>query len=150
MRTRILSIEAASASKRSFHLPLAVFLIECFTKRAEADAEIKISIPREFVRNRKSRPDNSETAVIRETLFSTSCSRGQVFTAVAESKGRPAFRTVVPMYYSASCLQCHGIPKGETDVTGYPKEDASEGDLRGLIQHYALPLTRRAVRGMER
>ena len=37
------------------------------------------------------------------------------------------------MYYSASCLQCHGSPKGETDITGYPKEGANKGSLGGVI-----------------
>jgi len=108
-------------------------VIESFSKGAEGDAEIKITAPPELVRNRKSRPDNWETSVIRDKLLSASWPRGQVYAAVAESKGRPAFRTIVPMYYSASCLQCHGNPKGETDITGYPKEGASEGNLGGLI-----------------
>jgi hypothetical protein len=108
-------------------------VIESFGKGAGGDAEIKITAPPELVRNRKSRPDNWETAIIREKLLLASWPRGQVYTAVAESKGRPAFRTIVPIYYSASCLQCHGSPKGATDVTGYPKEGAREGDLGGLI-----------------
>ena len=108
-------------------------IIESFGKGAGGDAEIKITAPPELVRNRKSRPDSWETATIREKLLSASWPRGQAYSAVAESKGRPAFRTIVPIYYSASCLQCHGSPKGETDVTGYPKEGAREGDLGGLI-----------------
>jgi len=39
----------------------------------------------------------------------------------------------VPEYYGASCLSCHGGPKGEFDVTGYPKDGAKEGDLGGVI-----------------
>jgi hypothetical protein len=108
-------------------------VIESFSKGAAGNAEIKITAPPELVRNRKSRPDDWETTVIREKLLSASWPRGQVYAAAAESKGRPAFRTLVPMYYSASCLQCHGSPKGEMDVTGYPKEGASEGNLGGII-----------------
>ena len=44
-----------------------------------------------------------------------------------------AFRVMVPEYYSASCLSCHGSPKGETDITGYPKEGGHENDLGGVI-----------------
>jgi hypothetical protein len=40
---------------------------------------------------------------------------------------------MVPEYYAKSCLSCHGQPKGEVDITGYPKEGASEGDLGGII-----------------
>ena len=108
-------------------------IIESFSRGADGDAEIKITAPPELIRNRRSRPDNWETAVIREKLLSASWPRGQIFAAVAETKGRPAFRTIVPMYYSASCLQCHGSPKGETDITGYPKEGANEGSLGGVI-----------------
>jgi len=108
-------------------------IIESFAKGAAGDAAIKITAPPELVRNRKSRPDNWESAAIRDKFLSASWPRGQVYAAVAESNGRPAFRTLVPMYYSASCLRCHGSPKGEIDVTGYPKEGASEGDLGGLI-----------------
>ena len=108
-------------------------IIESFSRGADGDAEIKITAPPELIRNRRSRPDNWETAVIREKLLSASWPRGQIFAAVAETKGRPAFRTIVPMYYSASCLQCHGSPKGETDITGYPKEGANKGSLGGVI-----------------
>ena len=33
----------------------------------------------------------------------------------------------------AGCLTCHGEPKGEIDVTGYPKEGGKLGDLGGVI-----------------
>ena len=47
--------------------------------------------------------------------------------------GKPAFRMLIPEYYSESCLACHGSPEGETDVTGFPKEGGSVGDLAGAI-----------------
>jgi hypothetical protein len=105
---------------------------ESFNRAAEGDAEIKITAPPDLVRNRKARPDTWETAVIREKLLSPSWPKGQFYAAVAESRGRPAFRVAVPEYYSASCLSCHGSPKGEIDITGYPKEGKSEGDLGGI------------------
>jgi hypothetical protein len=106
---------------------------ESFAKGAASDAEIKITAPLEFIRNRKARPDNWESTVIREKLLSTSWPKGEIYAAVAESKGRPAFRVAVPEYYSASCLACHGGPKGQIDVTGYPKEGRNEGDLGGVM-----------------
>jgi hypothetical protein len=106
---------------------------ESFGKGAGGDAEIKITAPPEFIRNRKARPDIWEGTVIREKLLAPSWPKGQYYAALADSKGRPAFRVTVPEYYSASCLSCHGSPKGEIDVTGYPKEGRSEGDLGGVI-----------------
>jgi len=40
---------------------------------------------------------------------------GQAYSAKVEAKGRPAFRMMVPEYYSESCLACHGTPKGEME-----------------------------------
>jgi hypothetical protein len=96
-------------------------------------AEIKITAPPHLVRNRKARPDDWEQRVIETKLASPEWPRGQFFAESFQSKGHDAFRVAVPEYYSASCLSCHGEPKGEIDITGYPKEGAEEGDLGGVI-----------------
>ena len=59
--------------------------------------------------------------------------QGQVFATEAPSQGRAAFRVLVPEYYRAGCLACHGEPQGEIDVTGYPKEGGELGELGGVI-----------------
>ena len=48
-------------------------------------------------------------------------------------EGGKAVRVMLPLYYGKGCLGCHGTPKGETDVSGYKKEGANEGDLGGAI-----------------
>jgi hypothetical protein len=106
---------------------------ESFAKRVGSEAEMKVTAPLDLVRNRKSRPDEWETEVIRDKLLTASWPKGQLFATAATSRGRPAFRVAVPEYYAASCLSCHGGPKGQIDVTGYPKEGANEGDLGGVI-----------------
>jgi hypothetical protein len=106
---------------------------EAFGKNAVNDAEMKVTAPLPLVRNRKARPDEWETRVIREKLLAPDWPKGQLFAAVAKSKGRDAYRVAVPEYYPASCLSCHGGPKGQIDITGYPKEGAKEGDLGGVI-----------------
>ena len=106
---------------------------EGFAKRVGSEAEMKVTAPLDLVRNRKARPDEWETEVIRDKLLPASWPKGQLFSTVATSRGRPAFRVAVPEYYAASCLSCHGAPKGQIDVTGYPKEGANEGDLGGVI-----------------
>jgi hypothetical protein len=98
-------------------------------------AEIKITAPPHLVRNRKARPDAWELKVIEEKLATAEWTRNQIFAESYQSKGRDAFRVAVPEYYSASCLSCHGEPKGEIDITGYPKEGAEEGDLGGVISN---------------
>ena len=73
------------------------------------------------------------------------------FYQAQPNQGRDAFRVMVPEYYAKSCLSCHGKPKGEVDITGYPKEGASEGDLGGvisitLLQPAAMTTTSRTAR----
>jgi Protein of unknown function (DUF3365) len=107
---------------------------ESFGKTAANDAEMKVTAPLDLVRNRKARPDDWEAAVIRDKLLEANWPKGQLFATVAAARGgRSAFRVAVPEYYAASCLSCHGGPKGQIDVTGYPKEGAKEGDLGGVI-----------------
>ena len=106
---------------------------EAFGTRVGAEAEVKVTAPKELVRNRKARPDTFEEGVIVKRLLAPDWPKGQIFSADATAKGRKAYRVLVPEYYAASCLTCHGTPKGEMDRTGYPKEGRSEGDLGGVI-----------------
>ena len=71
--------------------------------------------------------------VIRGKLLQADWPRGQAYSTIADSKGRSAFRMMMPEYYASSCLSCHGSPKGQTDITGYPKEGGKEGDLGAII-----------------
>ena len=105
---------------------------EAFGRRADGDAEIKVTAPLNLVRNRKARPDTWEAQVISTKLLQTDWPHGQPFSAMLQ-EGRPAFRVMVPEYYGESCLTCHGVPKGEIDKTGYPKEGAKLGDLGAVI-----------------
>jgi len=106
---------------------------EAFESRARNEAQIKVTAPEQLVRNRKSRPDPWESEVIRGKLLQADWPRGQAYAAEVDTKGRPAYRMMMPEYYASSCLSCHGSPKGETDITGYPKEGGKEGDLGAII-----------------
>ncbi|WP_219929155.1 Tll0287-like domain-containing protein [Albidovulum aquaemixtae] len=106
---------------------------ERFAELVGDEAVIKVTAPPELIRNRKARPDDWETGVIRADLSASDWPEGQVFAAEAEKDGRPAYRVLVPEYYGEGCLACHGEPKGEIDVTGYPKEGGRLGDLGGVI-----------------
>jgi hypothetical protein len=106
---------------------------EAFGARAEGAAQIKVTAPEYLVRNLKARPNAWENEIIKTKLLAPDWPRGQPYDAVVETNGRPAFRMMMPEYYAASCLSCHGSPKGEVDVTGYPKEGAKENDLGSVI-----------------
>lgn len=106
---------------------------EQFQRSMGQEAEIKVTAPPELIRNRKARPDSWEIEAIRTSLSSPDWKKGEIFSAAAENRGRAAFRVLVPEYYGQGCLACHGSPKGELDVTGYPKEGGKLGDLGGVI-----------------
>jgi hypothetical protein len=106
---------------------------EAFGRRAAGIAAMKVTAPPQFVRNLKAKPDEWESEVIRDKLLSAAWSKDQSYAAIAQINGKSAHRTAVPEYYGRSCLTCHGSPKGEIDITGYPKEGGNEGDLGGVI-----------------
>jgi len=106
---------------------------ERFKEKVGDQAQIKVTAPVELVRNRGARPDGWEREHIEGELLDPAWPKGQVFTAVTEQSGREAFRILVPEYYSAGCLACHGEPQGEIDITGYPKEGGKLDDLGGVI-----------------
>lgn len=106
---------------------------ERFYELVGDQAAIKVTAPPNLVRNRKARPDSWEIGVIEGHLTSKDWPKNKIFAAEAEYKGKPAYRVLVPEYYSEGCIACHGGPKGEIDVTGYPKEGGNLGDLGGVI-----------------
>ena len=106
---------------------------ESFNGLAKGEAEIKVTAPPDLVRNRKARPDPWETEVIATKLLSPNWVHGQPYSATVDIEGRVAYRIAVPEYYTQSCLACHGMPKGELDITGYPKEGRKLGDLGGVM-----------------
>ena len=106
---------------------------ERFSKKAAGEANVKVTAPLDLIRNRRARPDAWELDVFESQFRSADWKRGERYTASTEIHGREAFRVMVPEYYGDACLACHGAPKAELDVTGYPKEGASTGQLAGAV-----------------
>lgn len=106
---------------------------EAFARRTHGLATIKVTAPIDLVRNRKALPDAWEAAVIDGKFLAADWPKGQPFSAVVDDKGTQVFRMMVPEYYVASCLVCHGEPKGSLDVTGYPREGGRLGQLGSAI-----------------
>ena len=128
------SIDAPGKGFKGF-IP-AVFgrlVSEAFSRRAQGEAEMRVTAPPNLVRNRKSRPDAWELDAIQTRFLAPGWKTGQSYESRVEQDGKVVFRIAVPEYYAQSCLSCHGNPKGEMDLTGYPKEGAALGDLGGVI-----------------
>lgn len=83
-------------------------------------------------RNPNNKPDDFEVEVLR--MFSDPRHpKGQQYVKATMSAGKPVLRVMDPEYAGASCLNCHGVPRGERDITGMKKEGWKEGDLAGAI-----------------
>lgn len=81
-------------------------------------------------RNIYNRPDEFETQALQ--LFGEDKSV-QEYYEFTDYRGEPAFRYVSVMKVTKDCIECHGHPKGQVDITGYPKEGWSIGDNGGAI-----------------
>lgn len=104
-----------------------------FSKAMGGKVSIKLTAPKAYLRNRANKPDDWESNVI-ETMFkSPSYARGKPFFENASVAGKSSFRYILPEYYGASCLACHGDPKGATDISGGKKEGAKLDELGGAI-----------------
>jgi hypothetical protein len=89
-------------------------------------------------RSPNSKPDEFEQEVLR--MFSDPRHpKNQVYVRNTEIDGKPVLRMMDPEYAAASCLSCHGAPKGERDITGMKKEGWKEGGFAGAIS-LVLPL----------
>jgi hypothetical protein len=89
-------------------------------------------------RSLHSKPDDFEQEVLR--MFSDPRHpKDQAYVRNTMVEGRPALRMMDPEYAAASCLACHGAPKGERDIMGMKKEGWKEGGFAGAIS-LVLPL----------
>lgn len=89
-------------------------------------------------RNPKNEPDEYEASVLK---WLSGRPNAQAYVSEL-TDGARTLRVVMPIYYVKDCLKCHGGPRGELDISGYPKEGALEGDLAGAIT-VTVPLSAR-------
>lgn len=80
-------------------------------------------------RNPKNEPDEYEASVLK---WLSGRPRAEAYVSELTEEGK-TLRVVMPIYYRKDCLTCHGEPKGDLDISGYPKEGHKEGDLAGAI-----------------
>jgi hypothetical protein len=118
------------------------FLHAVFTRRVGEHfykkTGVRVKLTGINYRNPNNKPDYFEEEVLR--MFNDPRHpKGQGYVRNTMVDGRPVLRMIDPEYAAASCLSCHGAPKGERDITGIKKEGWKEGDLAGAIS-LVLPL----------
>ncbi len=82
-------------------------------------------------RNRADEPDAFEQEAI--DLFRADPGATEHYAYANLDNGRRVFRYTEPMVLTASCLDCHGEPTGEIDLSGYPREGLPEGYVYGVL-----------------
>ena len=93
-------------------------------------------------RRAQDKPDEFEAAAL--TAFNESTAVREYYDVVedgADESGSPArrFRFVQALEVDESCLECHGEPAGELDITGFPKEGWTLDSVGGGIS-IVIPL----------
>jgi len=93
---------------------------------------LKQTAPAHLVRNPNNKPDDYEVAAFgRLAIPSSQPEKTRIISELVD--GGKSARVILPLYYGKSCLTCHGEPKGEQDISGYPREGGKEGELGGAI-----------------
>lgn len=85
-----------------------------------------------LLRNPKNKADDFEAGMLKKLSDASYPRQGDKILSETVEAGK-AVRVLLPLFYGKGCLGCHGEPKGETDISGYKKEGAKEGDLGGAI-----------------
>lgn len=109
------------------------FIPATFGSRAAArfskQSQVRLKQTTLNARNPKNEPDEYEASVLK---WLSGRPRAEAYVSELTDEGK-TLRVVMPIYYLKDCLTCHGEPKGDMDISGYPKEGHKEGDLAGAI-----------------
>jgi len=81
-------------------------------------------------RNEYNQPDEFEVMVLHKF---ENAAKGSTYFEEKKLGDTRVLRYVVPLYIEKSCLQCHGDPAGEKDISGRIKEGYKVDELRGAI-----------------
>lgn len=96
--------------------------------------EYKIKQTSVNVRNPVNTPDSWEQEAMKKFVRE---GRLPDFVGEDEIDGKKVLRYALPLYAEEYCLGCHGLPLGEKDITGYPREGYRLGEFIGIISVYA-------------
>ena len=93
---------------------------------------MKQTAPSHLVRNPRNKPDEYESAAFARMAANPSSDTPDKVLVEVTEEGK-FVRVLLPLFYHRACLACHGEPKGQRDISGFPREGAKEGDLGGAI-----------------
>jgi hypothetical protein len=99
-----------------------------FSKRT--GVTVKQTTTDNLLRNPDNKADDFELSILQKFA---SPDYPRTSEAIVSATDDQWVRVMLPLFYGKHCLDCHGGPKGERDISGYRKDGAKEGDLGGAI-----------------
>jgi len=76
--------------------------------------------PEVVLRNPKNRADEFEAQALSQFAAPGYPRSGENIISATMENGT-VVRVLLPLFYSQQCLGCHSEPKGQRDISGYPK-----------------------------
>lgn len=104
-----------------------------FNEKMVNKMAFQATAPKKFLRNRKHRPDEWETAIMNTKFQSEDGAKDKPYGENTKIGGKTVYRYMKPLYFNEGCLSCHGDPKGERDISGYLKEGGKVGEFSGAM-----------------
>lgn len=104
-------------------------------KRFTASTDYQVRYVRDAPRLAEDVPDGFEAAALR--AFEKE--NVNEYWGIDTVNGQKMFRFVSVLRYQGNCLECHGVPAGEKDITGFIKEGKEFGDIAGATSIF-VPL----------
>lgn len=86
-----------------------------------------------YVRENPRTGSDAPDAFERVALNHFSVGGSTEYYEMTELDGQPVFRYASVLVIRNNCLQCHGDPAGEKDITGFVKEGMQLGDVGGAV-----------------
>lgn len=92
---------------------------------------LKLTTRDEYLVNTSNKADGWEKGVIDGKFMNASWEKGKTFSEMAKHNGKNAFRLILPEYYKAGCMGCHGGKNGAKIHAS--KKAGKAGELGGAI-----------------
>ena len=102
---------------------------ESFSTKMKGEIVVKLTAPKELIRNRTNKPDEWEHTVFVQQFKKADYAKGKPYSQTVGT----TFRYMIPEYYGETCFLCHGELAGARDISGGLKEWAKLGDLGGAL-----------------
>jgi len=92
---------------------------------------LKLTTRDDYLVNQSNKADEWEKGVIEDKFMKTDWENGKTFSEVSKHNGNDAFRLILPEYFKAGCMGCHGGDNGAKIHPG--KKGGTVGELGGAI-----------------